>query len=160
MTNVLRDVPRDLSHGRCYLPRRVLARAGLAPRDLLDPASFGRLRGEWRALLARTDGDALEGFAYTLALPPRERGLRLATALPLLLAHPTLALLARGNPLDPGSRRKVARREVWVALATAGAAVAIDSVASSGALAWALERARRLAGFGHHRAIGAILAAT
>src|SRR5205814_5398409 len=29
MTNVLRDVPADLAHGRCYLPARELATLGL-----------------------------------------------------------------------------------------------------------------------------------
>ena len=36
LTNVLRDVPADLRHGRCYLPARELGALGLAPADLLD----------------------------------------------------------------------------------------------------------------------------
>src|SRR5262249_1768234 len=44
LTNVLRDVPRDLRHGRCYLPRQSLAPLGLAPSDLLDPAAVARAR--------------------------------------------------------------------------------------------------------------------
>src|SRR5205814_2942737 len=36
MTNVLRDVPRDLGAGRCYLPARDLAALGLTPADLFD----------------------------------------------------------------------------------------------------------------------------
>jgi farnesyl-diphosphate farnesyltransferase len=43
MTNVLRDVAQDLRIGRCYLPRHALAARGLAPADLLDPASMPRL---------------------------------------------------------------------------------------------------------------------
>ena len=39
LTNVLRDIPRDLRQGRCYLPRHDLALLGLEPRDLLDPKS-------------------------------------------------------------------------------------------------------------------------
>ena len=41
MTNVLRDVPTDLAHGRCYLPARELAALGLAPADLLDAGRRG-----------------------------------------------------------------------------------------------------------------------
>src|SRR5438034_6328168 len=44
MTNVLRDAPRDLRAGRCYLPARELASLGLAPHDLLDPARTRRAR--------------------------------------------------------------------------------------------------------------------
>jgi len=44
LTNVLRDVPRDLRAGRCYLPRVDLARVGLEPADLLDPAAGATAR--------------------------------------------------------------------------------------------------------------------
>src|SRR5438094_325981 len=44
LTNVLRDIPRDLRQGRCYLPSRDLARLGLDPKDLLEPAAGAALR--------------------------------------------------------------------------------------------------------------------
>src|SRR5215470_9865152 len=37
LTNVLRDLPRDLRQGRCYLPSHDLSLLGLEPRDLRDP---------------------------------------------------------------------------------------------------------------------------
>jgi farnesyl-diphosphate farnesyltransferase len=116
LTNVLRDVPRDLRNGRCYLPRSELV---CAPEALLDPASYESVRGLFRELVAQADRDARSGWAYALEVPVREPGLRLATALPLLLAHPTLGLLLRGNPLDPADRRKVPRRRVFELLAQA-----------------------------------------
>ena len=36
MTNILRDVPKDLRLGRCYLPKDVLEKCGLSAVDLLD----------------------------------------------------------------------------------------------------------------------------
>ncbi|MBL4848903.1 MAG: squalene/phytoene synthase family protein, partial [Planctomycetes bacterium] len=38
LTNVLRDVPRDLRHGRCYLPREDLASLASARRTCSRPA--------------------------------------------------------------------------------------------------------------------------
>src|SRR6185436_18281735 len=37
LVNILRDLPRDLRDGRCYLPSEELAPLGLKPSDLLDP---------------------------------------------------------------------------------------------------------------------------
>src|SRR5206468_3398628 len=69
LTNVLRDVPGDLAHGRCYLPARELAALGMGPRDLLDPAGAARALPLYRRLI----GLALEhynvGWDYTLAIP-------------------------------------------------------------------------------------------
>jgi farnesyl-diphosphate farnesyltransferase len=76
MTNVLRDVPADLAHGRCYLPARELAPLGLTPADLLEPAGAARAR----PLLDRLLTVALEHYdaawRYTLAIPRREWRMR------------------------------------------------------------------------------------
>lgn len=113
LTNVLRDVARDLRHGRCYLPRGELAARGLAPADLLAPTAWPRLAPLYRELVAQATDDARAGLTHTLAVPPRELRLRLAGLLPLLLSLETLGLAARGNPLDPDARLKVPRRAVW-----------------------------------------------
>lgn len=126
LTNVLRDVARDLRHGRCYVPREALTAAGLAPADLLDPAAWPRLRPVYGALLAQATDDARAGLRHCLGAPPRVLRLRLAGLLPLLLALETLGLVARGNPLDPGARLKVPRRAVWGTLAAARLAARED----------------------------------
>jgi len=114
LTNVLRDVPRDLRQGRCYLPREDLARWGLEPRDLLDPA---RARAA-RPLLAEWLNTALDhyeaGWQYTFAIPRREARMRLACAWPLLIGLRTLDLLAASpNWLDPAITLKVPRARVY-----------------------------------------------
>jgi len=114
LTNVLRDIPRDLRQGRCYLPREDLARWGLEPRDLLDP---GRARAA-RPLLAEWLNTALDhyeaGWQYTFAIPRREARMRLACAWPLLIGLRTLDLLAASpNWLDPATTLKVPRVRVY-----------------------------------------------
>src|SRR5207253_2674090 len=51
MTNVLRDIPSDLRHGRCYLPAADLGALGLVPKDLLEPGAGARVRPLYRRLL-------------------------------------------------------------------------------------------------------------
>ncbi len=114
LTNVLRDVPRDLRMGRCYLPADHLAAAGLVPEDLLDPENEGPARSvlaEWmRTALGHFDA----AERYLLAVPRRSVRLRLACLWPLLLGLATLARLARSPSwLDPDSTAKVSRRWVY-----------------------------------------------
>jgi farnesyl-diphosphate farnesyltransferase len=114
LTNVLRDLPRDLRQGRCYLPRQDLARLGLAPRELLDPGRAPAARPllmEW----LHTALDHYEaGWQYTFAIPRREARMRLACAWPLLIGLRTLDLLAASpNWLDPAITLKVPRVRVY-----------------------------------------------
>jgi farnesyl-diphosphate farnesyltransferase len=114
LTNVLRDVPRDLKNGRCYLPRHELSALGLSPQDLLDPASARAARPLLRGLLDRALDHYEAGWQYTFAIPRAETRLRLACAWPLLIGLRTLDLLARsGNWLDPAVTLKVPRVGVY-----------------------------------------------
>jgi farnesyl-diphosphate farnesyltransferase len=125
LTNVLRDLPRDLRLGRCYLPRADLAAGGLAPEDLLDPGAIGRLRPLLAALVKQAVGHLEEGRLYTLAVPRREIRLRLASAWPLLIGLATLTRLARAdNLLDPGVTVKITRPELRRLLAVSTALAA------------------------------------
>jgi farnesyl-diphosphate farnesyltransferase len=102
MTNVLRDVPRDLRIGRCYLPADRLAALGLRPEDLLDPATSGRARPVLAELLRVALGHYAEAERYILSIPRRCGRLRMATLWPVLIGLPTLAQLARKAAwLDP-----------------------------------------------------------
>jgi farnesyl-diphosphate farnesyltransferase len=117
LVNVLRDVPRDLRQGRCYLPADGLAAAGLAPGDLLDPRVMPRLRGGYDRWLERAAGYLADGWAYTNALPRGQVRLRLACAWPILLGVNTVARLRAANVLDPERRVKVPRARVRSLLA-------------------------------------------
>jgi farnesyl-diphosphate farnesyltransferase len=123
-TNVLRDVAADLRAGRCYLPARELAAAGLVPRDLLEPEGARRAR----PLLHRLLGIALEHYdvawQYTLDIPRVEFRMRLACAWPLLIGLGTLGEIARHeNPVAAGGSIKVPRSTVRTLLLRSAATV-------------------------------------
>ena len=124
LTNVLRDLPRDLRTGRCYLPRTDLDGVGMAPEELLDPALSARAR----PLLAMNILTALEHYdaaeEYILAIPRRCMRLRLAAIWPVLIGLTTLAKLACNEAwLDSSKRSKVSRGWVYrmMALSVPGA---------------------------------------
>jgi farnesyl-diphosphate farnesyltransferase len=128
LTNVLRDVPQDLAHGRCYLPAQELARVGLAdPKDLFT--ADGALRA--RPLLGRLMDAALAHYAvawdYTLAIPRAEVRMRLACAWPLLIGLGTLAeVAAHPSPLAARAPIKMSRAAVRTLLARSIVAVWSD----------------------------------
>ena len=138
-TKVLRDVPRDLRLGRCYLPLDELSRAGVKPEELLDAAAGAKARP---VLVARLQC-ALEHYdsaaTYLLAIPRRCLRLRLAVLWPILIGLATLALLAR-NPgwLDPQRPSKVTRGWVYRMLA-----LSVCGVCSNAVLRWWVRRWRR-----------------
>ena len=114
LTNILRDVAADVAAGRCYLPRADLAKLGVEPERLRDPASHALVRPLIDELLDSTLGFYRDGWAYVRAIPTREWRLRLACAWPLLIGAATLHRL-RGTPdlLDPTIRIKLPRPHVY-----------------------------------------------
>ena len=113
LTNVLRDLPRDLRIGRCYLPNQDLHRLSIQPEELLNPGNAASARPAL-ALWVRT---ALEHFAaaetYLRALPRRCIRLRLAALWPILIGLATLEILVNNdNWLDPRYPSRV--RRCWV----------------------------------------------
>jgi farnesyl-diphosphate farnesyltransferase len=129
LTNVLRDVPADLRHGRCYLPARELAALGLAPRDLLDPGTTPRARPVLARWLGTTLAHYDAAWSYALAIPRAEWRMRLACVWPLLIGLATLAALARHpDPLAAASPIKVPRRAVRGILARSTVAIASNSL--------------------------------
>ena len=130
MTNVLRDVPRDLRIGRCYLPQSDLDELGLSPEDLLDATLAPRAR----PALVRGIETALEHYLlaeeYIVALPRRNVRLRLATLWPVLIGLATLGIIAREESwLDQERTSRVSRRWVYRMIA-----VSLLAVNSNGAI--------------------------
>jgi len=114
LVNILRDLPRDLRQGRCYLPGERLWAVGLAPSDLLDPANVRKLRPIYDIYLAQAEAHLAAGWDYTNALPRFQVRLRLACAWPLLIGVKTAEKLRANNVLAPELHIKVTRAEVRI----------------------------------------------
>jgi farnesyl-diphosphate farnesyltransferase len=112
LVNILRDLPRDLRQGRCYLSRERLDRVGLRPEDLLNASAAQKLRPVYDELLDAAEAHLSAGWAYTNALPRTAARIRLACAWPILIGVQTLARLRKENPLDETRRVKISRAEV------------------------------------------------
>jgi farnesyl-diphosphate farnesyltransferase len=137
LTNVLRDLPRDLRIGRCYLPGRELTPLGLVPADLLDPGAAPRVRPLYDRILRLALDHYEVGWRYTLAIPAAEVRMRLACAWPLLIGLGTLELLARSpDILDPDRRIKLSRAAVRGILARSALLVWSNRGLASSAARW------------------------
>jgi len=147
MTNVLRDIPGDIRHGRCYLPARELDTVGLVAADLLEPSKSPRARPLLDHLVATTLAHYDAAWQYTLAIPRREWRMRLACAWPLLIGLATLAALtAVADPLAQATPIKVSRRAVRTILVRSAGAVWSNRALAAQAARWR----RRLVGrIGH-----------
>ena len=112
LVNILRDLPRDLRIGRCYLPADRLAAIGLEPADLLDPAKETRVRPLYDSYVDRAETYLASGWRYTGSLPRSFPRVRLACAWPVLIGIRTTHRLRTGRILSPDSRIRISRSEV------------------------------------------------
>lgn len=110
LVNVLRDIPKDLRIGRCYLPVN-------DPRALLDPKNFEAIRALYNRWLDTAVSHLDAGWQYTMKIPRTETRLRLACIWPIWIGLMTIARLRVENPLDPARRVKVSRSEVYGVMA-------------------------------------------
>ncbi len=112
MVNILRDLPKDLHRGRCYIPKDRLAACGLGPGDLLDPSSMDRFRPLYEGYLHQAEAHLFAGRQYTTALPVQAIRIRLACSWPILIGLKTLGKLRLSNVLDDRSRIKISHGEI------------------------------------------------
>ena len=109
LLNILRDQPKDMAAGRCYLPLTELHAAGID--DLKWPAADWK---PWHAVRRRWLAEARAGFRsgrdYVRAL--KSVRLRLAALLPLLIGEATLELLEAQPDDQPPQAVKVSRAKV------------------------------------------------
>jgi len=128
-TNILRDVPKDLAIGRCYLPATMLSAYELKPEDLRNPDNGLLAKPLLHVLIRSALAHYKEALRYTLAIPPQLGRLRLACLWPILIGLPTLAKLARNDHwLEKGHASKVSRQQVYRILALSLPAVGSDTL--------------------------------
>ena len=114
MTNILRDLPKDLQMGRCYLPLSELQSNTPTPGDLLAANNFAMARPLLAWGIRRTLDHYTAAENYILAIPRRNLRLRLAALWPVLIGLETLAKLSRSDErLDPSAPTKIPRRQVY-----------------------------------------------
>jgi farnesyl-diphosphate farnesyltransferase len=114
MTNILKDLGKDLSIGRCYLPKEQLEQLAIRMEELTNPATLQRLR----PLIMRLTWHALDhldqAYRYVLHLPRMALRLRLSCMWPLLFAVQTLEVICRSEMLlYPAARIKISRGVVY-----------------------------------------------
>jgi farnesyl-diphosphate farnesyltransferase len=112
LVNILRDLPKDLRNGRCYLPLEKLAEAGLTPEDLLQPANEGKFRPLYNSYLDLAESHLAAGWQYTNCIMWGQIGLRLACAWPILIGARTIEKLRAAGVAELQQRVKVSRGEV------------------------------------------------
>jgi farnesyl-diphosphate farnesyltransferase len=112
LVNILRDLPEDLRHGRCYLPAEKLSAFGLKAASLLRAETESNFRPLYEDYLALARAHLAAGWNYTNALPRSCIRVRLACAWPILIGAHTLARLGRANVLQAGPRIKISRAEL------------------------------------------------
>lgn len=146
LTNILRDLPKDLQNGRCYLPHSVLAAWAVGDNEekrVGVPSQAGRRRQLFRAAVPELRAHLLltldyfaSARAYALALPRVCLRERLAVLWPILIGLGTLERLAGSSDwLDASKRVKVSRRWVYGAML-----LSLVFCWSNTALSWAMRR--------------------
>ena len=114
LTNILKDLSRDLQRGRCYIPVPMLREVGLAPTDLLKEDALSAFRPVLKQLIVVAMEHLDQGWLYTMAIPRREVRLRLACMWPILSAGKTLRLISTSSDLlDPSVTLKISRGQVY-----------------------------------------------
>ena len=142
LTNILRDLPRDLRIGRCYLPIEQLEPLGLEPPDLLNAEMGPRAQPALSQGIRTALGYYADGGEYLLAIPRRCVRLRLAALWPMLIGLATLSRLSQdaqeGLWLEPERPSRVSRKWVYRTIA-----LSLPAVVFNPALKFWIRRLRR-----------------
>ena len=142
LTNILRDLPRDLRIGRCYLPIEQLEPLGLEPPNLLNAEMGPRARPALSQGIRTALGYYADGEEYLLAIPRRCTRLRLAALWPMLIGLATLSRLSQdareGLWLEPERPSRVSRKWVYRTIA-----LSLPAVVFNPALKFWIRRLRR-----------------
>ena len=113
LINILRDLGGDLRAGRCYLPSEQLESLGVSPNEILrEPSRALPIVNTW---LDRAEQGIGAGVEYCCALSPKR--VRVATALPALIATSTLSELRAAGTEIFARKIKISRGEVRKILA-------------------------------------------
>ena len=114
MTNILKDLGRDISKGRCYIPMDYLTSLGVNIEDLNDPSILPRIRPLIDKLIRTTLDHLDHARDYILHFPAYALRSRLSCMWPLLFAVQTLQTVYQSDRLlHPATKIKIPRRTIY-----------------------------------------------
>lgn len=76
MTNILKDLWKDLDRGTCWLPKDIFGENGFDLKDLSRECGCDSFHKGISQLIAITYGHLKNGLTYTLLVPRKETGIR------------------------------------------------------------------------------------
>jgi len=112
MTNILKDVWDDLDRGACWLPRDLLAEAGIDVERFSPDCDRAALARCLEQLIAIAHGHLRDSLEYTLLIPAREPGIRRFCLWALGMAVLTLRKIHRRLDFRRSREVKITRRSV------------------------------------------------
>jgi len=116
LVNILRDLPTDIKHGRCYLPLDEVTNAGGDLAALREhPEKIESVIIHWTKM-AREHLEA--GWGYVQAI--KNLRIRYACAIPILIGLRTIVLMRKNPPLLTKEKVKISRSDVKMILVKAG----------------------------------------
>jgi farnesyl-diphosphate farnesyltransferase len=114
LTNILKDLGKDLHNGRCYLPEKYLEQLQIQVGDLSKPSALRQIRPLIHTLVWYTLDHLDRAHDYIVRLPRRPWRLRLSCMWPLLFAVQTLNMVYQSEKLlHPEIPVKISRRVVY-----------------------------------------------
>lgn len=118
MTNILKDLGRDLRQGRCYIPQTKLTEYGLSAQSLIQTDVQEHWQPVLDQLVYQTLAHLDEARDYITLLPRSCVRLRLSCMWPLLFAVQTLEVISLAEDLlNPQERVKISRGVVYLTMA-------------------------------------------
>ncbi len=117
IVNVLRDLPKDLSSGRCYFPQEQLATQSLSAVELLNKNNSLRFEPVKQYWLNWGKKNLQHAVAYFRAIPKTAWRTRAAVAWPVLWTADTFYKLANCTDLlDVSKRVKISRSRIYLTM--------------------------------------------
>lgn len=114
IVNILRDLPRDLRHGRCYFPQEELDKFKLTVQDLLltkNSIRFAPIKRHWLRWGRENLEQAVDFYA---SIPKSQWRIRTAVAWPILWTADTFCeLAATPDLLNPTRRIKISKKRIY-----------------------------------------------
>lgn len=115
ITNILRDVSRDIRNARCYLPAEDLKKVNLTCKDLLNTASLKALQPVIKKWINRAAEKLSSAEKFILLIPKKDFLFKASTILPIYLCIDTLREIYKsGELLKPNTKIKVRRNLVYL----------------------------------------------